>query len=468
MIVRFLCVAGVLSAMSATVAADDPETIRLREAEYEVWPLDDLIERGFDLQPVPRAENAAWIYIDAINAYVELPPELEAALDYASTTAWPVGHAGFAEYMAAPGNRTALMKVREASRLDRCQIPYFGDSSGSIMSVLLPSLSGFRSLGKLEACEGRRLESNLEYVQALECYITAMRTGEHVGQGMTLIEGLVGIAIWTMAERASMDLVLRRPLSLEQLRGLQRELAKRALRVPTAKRGLEGERTFGPALIDELCAHPLRIPANIAGEFAAEPGDWLGTPDACSNPHEGWGKLELCVGQLIFPDRTIKKHMLGFYDLVCRRAENGPSMDPKLEFDEAEYVRRSIPVWDVFSRSLLPSLSRATLLGERAQAEMALLRTAVALRIRMLENDGAIPSSLAELDGKLPREVMVDPFGGAQLVYRVTENGWRLYSLGPNLIDDGGQRAERWDSLDLAYQYPPLPVEPFLLPEREE
>ena len=441
--------------------AEGPETVRMRDQEFTIWPADELIERGFHVPKIPREHNAAWVYIEAVNAYAELPAQIVDAFDYAVRTAWPAEQPNLEEYFKRPQTRLALEKVRHAARMQRCQMPYFGDPNESIIALLLPSLSGIRMLSKMHTAEGRLLESQGRHVEALERHLLTMRMGEHIGQGITLIEGLVGIAVWSLGDRAIADLILRQPLSLPQLKQLQGQLNERAPHIPSVVPGLRGETTFGPALIDEVCSRPLRIPANIMRFFKTDADDWIGSLDGTSNPHDGWGKLELRVGQLFFPDRTIKKHMLDYYDLVLTRAERGPRRGAELEFDEDEYVRNEIPQWDLFSRMFLPALLRATVLGERLKADFAIVRTMAAVRIHTLESKGEPPDSLYEIQSKLPDGAMIDPFSDEPLQYRRTPEGWLIYSVGPNLIDDDGQTGKRWDVLDIVRQYPPPPVKPF-------
>lgn len=52
--------------------------------------------------------------------------------------------------------------------------------------------------------------------------------------------------------------------------------------------------------------------------------------------------------------------------------------------------------------------------------------------------EGEYPESLQQLVPGLLGEVPADRFTGEPLVYRRSENGYRLYSLGPNGVDDGG------------------------------
>ena len=255
-------------------------------------------------------------------------------------------------------------------------------------------------------------------------------------------------------------MVLRKPLSPKQLETLQNELNQLAKRLPTVDRGLLGERAFGPAMVDELCSRPLHFFANLRGF------NFGGTLDFASdrfnaNPADGWGELELRVGRLIYPDRIMKRHLQGYYDKVLERAAMGPHEGGAMEFDEERYIAEEIPKWDVLPRILLPSLSRVIVLGERLKTGVAHARTIVAIRRYTLEHDKQPPPSLQDVVDMLPEDAMIDPFSEDLLVYRRTADGWILYSVGPNLLDDGGQKAERWDKLDMVYRFPPEPVKPF-------
>ncbi len=449
---------SVLLALPGAAWAGDGETVKVRGQEFDVWPVDDLQARGLDIPTIPRDENAAWHYIEASNAYVELPRELSDALEYAVYKGWPKGQTALADYLKLPGNQRAIETVRLAGSLQQCQMPYFGDPSQSIIAVLLPNLSPMRFLAKLMVADGRRLEAEGRIGDAFERYTAVMTMGEHIAQCHTLIEGLVGIAIWTRANEAAVDAALSRSVPRKHLQAFQSRLNRSATKLPSVNRGLAGERAFGPIMVDELCARPLRVLAtmrslaNVTDEF----GEWK-----TSIPQDGWGRLELRIGRLFLPDRAIKRHMDGFYEQVARRAAAGAADAVALDFDDERYLTENIPQWDVVSRGLLPSLSRATLLGERTKAELATTRALVAIRLHMLANNGERPDDLEAIAKKLPESALDDPFSGTLLKYRPEPDGWVVYSIGPDFIDDGGEKGKRWDDLDMACHFPPAPVEPF-------
>ena len=95
----------------------------------------------------------------------------------------------------------------------------------------------------------------------------------------------------------------------------------------------------------------------------------------------------------------------------------------------------------VFNDSMLqPAIDAAMAARMRSDASLHLMLTEMAVRRYVLDN-GAPPESLAALVPKYLKEVPRDAFGDGPLVYRTTDDGYLLYSVGINGTDDGGQRA---------------------------
>ncbi len=88
---------------------------------------------------------------------------------------------------------------------------------------------------------------------------------------------------------------------------------------------------------------------------------------------------------------------------------------------------------------------------------------ATALRLHAASNQGKLPAVLAELSLGLHGDTLIDPYSGSEFKYVRTDDGWKLYSVGPDGADDGGKPGERWDEpgTDMVYVFPPEPVEPF-------
>ncbi|HUU82907.1 MAG TPA: hypothetical protein VM243_05320 [Phycisphaerae bacterium] len=454
---RIVAATAVLCLSPALLPADEPpEQVTIRDRTMTVWPADDLRQRGFDVADIPRDENAAWTYIEAANAFAELPDDLKGAFGYACRTAWPPGSAGtkLEAWLTNKDNRRALELARQAGELERCQMPYFGDPGGSIIAVLLPSLSHHRHLAKMLIADGRRLEAGGKYARAFDNYITAWRMGAHIGQGITLIEALVGVACCAIGDQATRDLVLRRDLPPALLQKILDQTARLAETRPDMKRGVRMEKLFGLGIVDEFVSRPTMSLRNVHNF-------WNGDFDVNPPNETGWGVLEARIGRLMLPDRTIKRHMNTFYDELIRRSEL-PAYEANWPGDWEEQIVRSIPRWNVLARMLLPSLARANELGERLRTAAQMTRVIAALRLYAARHDGAFPDRLDELTDILGgADDLIDPFSGNQYVYQPEGEGWMLYSVGENMVDDGGKEDERAWKLDYVCRFPAPDVKPF-------
>ncbi len=82
-----------------------------------------------------------------------------------------------------------------------------------------------------------------------------------------------------------------------------------------------------------------------------------------------------------------------------------------------------------------------TLTRDVTSAEIGLLRVALALKAHKYEH-GTYPPDLGDLESGLLEPLPKDPFSGKRFVYQRQAEGFRLYSIGPNLVDDGGSEVK--------------------------
>jgi hypothetical protein len=121
--------------------------------------------------------------------------------------------------------------------------------------------------------------------------------------------------------------------------------------------------------------------------------------------------------------------------------------------DEGRHLGQSfsrIPVYCVLTRMMTPALARAKIRHLEMIALGRITRAGLAAIEHRTEH-GGYPTDLGVLD--VPDAQ--DPFGGGPLRYELRENGFLIYSIGPNLKDENGQpkpkRKEEPD--DIAWDY---------------
>ena len=72
-------------------ASSDRKTVTIQGRTLEIYPAATVRKRGIRVRDVPADRNAAWVYVDAINAYVAPPRELHEAYVAAMDGNWPDG-----------------------------------------------------------------------------------------------------------------------------------------------------------------------------------------------------------------------------------------------------------------------------------------------------------------------------------------------------------------------------------------
>jgi hypothetical protein len=412
-----LCAAlvGIRASPAAAQEGEPPKTIVVEGQTLEVWPVEDLRRRGFEIPDIPREKNAAWVYLDAIKALKGLPPELSDAFDSAIKGTWPQGESG--ERLAAwlAENQPALDTARRASEMPDYYMPFFRRPGGSpgggdmLLTALLPPLSPQRQIAKMWAAQAAYLQSQGQADAALENMLTAQRMANHVGNGKTLIEGLVGIAISSLADQGMMRIAESGQVDSQTLRNALMEMDRLSASFPSFERMIRAEEKWVTTVIDDLIEAPGAMNLFLVNFEVGQEGLVTKT---------GWTQLKNRLSHLYLPDRAMKANFSRHFDAVVeanRRAESGMP-GPPLEEDK---LFQQIPAWDTVSRMMLPSLSRAHELSLLSRSNFARTRMKLAVEAYKLEH-GEYPPALTALVPEYVRTVPVDPMTGYEFEYRPT------------------------------------------------
>jgi hypothetical protein len=87
---------------------------------------------------------------------------------------------------------------------------------------------------------------------------------------------------------------------------------------------------------------------------------------------------------------------------------------------------------------MLPAFNKVQQAADRAEQVERNLHVAFALAV-VKADEGSYPKELKALVPKYLPQVPNDLFSGKALIYRPTEKGYLLYSIGQNGKDDGGR-----------------------------
>ena len=120
----------------------------------------------------------------------------------------------------------------------------------------------------------------------------------------------------------------------------------------------------------------------------------------------------------------------------------------------ANFLKPRIAQWRFPITSLLaPSFRPACDAICSAQARQATARTAIAIELYRGAH-GEAPDTLDRLAPGFLEQPPVDPFDGAPLRYHRDAAGYKVYSIGPDGIDQGGKSGEEGQELGIVFEVP--------------
>jgi hypothetical protein len=290
------------------------------------------------------------------------------------------------------------------------------------------------------------------------------RLGRLMTQGATLIDRLVGYAVDTLASRAEQRIAADGKLTAEQARAWVADLSNLPpLRSPAETVDF-GERYFG---LDTLQLGAYTSNARFAQLLYAMTAD-----PSFSQPPPSRARFFYWNFIPVNYARTMRQANHVYDQLMA--AMSLPTFPARREKLAAwnEMVGQLRPTSatallttsnsDVLLALLVPSLDKTNDRDGEVRAHAELARVAMALAAYRVEHGRtAFPQSLDALVPAMLPKAPVDPFVEKPLVYRPTAGGagYVLYSVGPNMTDDGG--AGRADPPILsAYSKEATPAEP--------
>lgn len=147
-----------------------------------------------------------------------------------------------------------------------------------------------------------------------------------------------------------------------------------------------------------------------------------------------WGGF---LGVIGLADRD-KIFYMDTMERAIEHAKLGPpeSLKTRHELNEASVIAKSR--FHVVTGTFLPALAKVAVRFATGQAEARMAGTAFAIE-RYRHAKGTLPHTLQDLVPDFIPAPPIDPYDGKPLRYIPSEKGYRLYSIGDDESDDGGQ-----------------------------
>jgi len=350
-------------------------------------------------------------------------------------------------------NEKPLVLMFEASKRPKYYNPCVSNSndprSARVIASLLPTVQQCRDVGTALCCRAMSRVANGDADGAWQDLLAVQRLGRLLSSNGTLIEMLVGIAIETTASNATHTLLSKGEYSSKQARAWLDDLRKLQPITPLADKLELTERLMTLDVLQSIAANGTReldrvegIMGGMGGKSAPNPfGDRLFTRSIDFDPafRRANQVYDRYIAAARLPDRASRKQEFATIMAEVRQAEE----DGRGHFARAfaSKTRRGEYIGNRVVSLTLPALEKLQDASDRAEQTHNNLEIALALAAYRVDTK-RYPARLEDLVPKYLSRIPSDIFSGKALIYRPSEDGYLLYSVGINGIDDDGRRME--------------------------
>ncbi len=393
------------------------EKIKIGGKEWDVLSKEEYEDLGLDLRMIPNKDNAAILYVKASNKCDIPEGEMLEKVIYVVLNKWPKKKS-FSNWYKK--NKECLKILHEAVKKEDCQFPYLGDDIDNAGELLLPYLEPMRFFARLLAVEGKRYEFKKDYSKAIDCYLAIGKLNKHLlASDHILMSHLISCAVCNLMNGPVEMLIANKNLSKDNLERIIKEYERLQDHQPSTKACYEMEKLIAEDFIDEVIKNPqkLNIFFNLSDYTREIP------PDAAETVRRFGPQLRMTY---MVSSEVFEKWL----ELPAWEA-----FKPKNSMDR--YID-SLGQLGLFSYLLIGNIDGFRMVYTKLEATNRGIIIFAAIKLYEKE-EGHPPRYLKELETEgYVSELPKDPFSGRDYIYRVNRNGWIVYSVFDNLIDDGG------------------------------
>ncbi len=369
----------------------------------------------------------------------------------------------WAEWLAANEKQLALLS--EACKRPRCYHPLISspDNKEMVMCVLLPGAQQSRDFARALQMRAMFRIKEGKVDEAWADLLTLHRLARLIGQGSTLVDGLVAIILDGMAQAGDHALLDHAKLSAARIAEMRADLNKLPPIFSMADKLDVGERFFFLDCVSVVAREGMSGLNAIIGDGDTSKDVQSSMINSIGNAMVDWD-IVLRMGNSWY-DRIVaiqrkpkryerKKAMTSVDDDIKQLAKSVRDVK-SLGWALLGNPRKATgeQVGKIFVALLLPAFMACTEAEDRAAMQRELNELAFALAAYRAEH-GSYPAKLADLATKYVKQEPKDIFNNdADLHYTRTDNGYLLYSVSFNGRDDGGmgesdrKAGEDWDDL---------------------
>jgi hypothetical protein len=313
----------------------------------------------------------------------------------------------------------------------------------SLLDALIPSVQKCREVINALAARAMLRVGEGKFDDAWQDLLACHRLGRLVAHGATLIEALVGIALDQIASTADLAYLEHANLTAKQIRDRVKDLQALPPFPPLADKVdllerftylemVQLIRRRGPGALEGLSGGAAKqsTPEEIK---AMEKIDW---EPALVNGNQWYDRL---AAALRHKDRAERKKALRQIDNDLKALKKDAASSGLLSKLLMSKSARGKAIGDTLLTLLMPAALKIADSKDRGEQTERNLHVAFALAAYHAEH-GRYPAELDDLAPKYLITIPDDLFSGQALHYRLTEQGYLLYSVGVKGVDEGGRQ----------------------------
>ncbi|MDY7011381.1 MAG: hypothetical protein SVV80_11625 [Planctomycetota bacterium] len=330
-------------------------------------------------------------------------------------------------------NRLTLEMLDRGSAMSGCNYD-IGIEYG--ISVCLPRLDSAKKTARIVSLRTKLLALQGQGDKAVDSAISSLRMLRMFDRQPVMVCCLVKIACMSLfSSDVPVILEFGRP-SAESLGRLQDALEEAEESI-NLKRMWIAERVYSMEIMRNLISGGRKLEASGEGSLPM-PERW---PSRLASPFA----------------RTMATRMLRVHARFITAA--GKDWPEVLDAIRAIAAQQSPSAFDTFGQILTPAFERTAVILGRTLATVRSARLAIMIE-RYRHARGKLPQSLAEIETETAQKSPLDPFTGKILIYRKTDDGYKVFSLGDDRKENTHEELNRGDVADWGVHIRLLPAPP--------
>lgn len=369
-------------------------------------------------------------------------------------------------------NEKPIRLIVEASNRPRRYDPLVGSEEDTmVIAVLLPDIQQIRSAARVLKARAMLRLGEGKVDEAWADMLAVHRLGRLAGDGLTLIDCLVGIAVEGIACHGDNVLLAHGKLTAAQALKMRDDLRRLPPTCSMAGRIDVGERFM---YMDAVCTIARKGVAGMQSLVSMTGG---------GGPSKDLAESLMNLAARLTIDWDVPLRMGNqWYDRMAEAGRKPTRAERKTAFSEIDDDIKELTakardpkalaagllvnprklaserMGQVFVALLLPAIGAVFEAEDRGAMTRELAELGFALAAYRADH-GKYPAALAGLAPKYVDKLPQDIYSGGPLVYRAEGEGFLLYSVGRNEKDDGGRgHADRTDDAPGSHDWDDLAV----------